>query len=136
MSKPNRRTCTSQLIFHQRGFKFVGERGKAHSFDSFSRHSRCSTGIVGFVTILQATWESTLLANYFGLFNGGTGGMIWCTIAVWPLMLCMIASMAEMASMAPAAGGKHSPNNLLSPKLTFIGQYHWVGKGTHDSLHI
>ncbi|TKA82592.1 hypothetical protein B0A55_01375 [Friedmanniomyces simplex] len=38
-------------------------------------------GIVGFVTILQATWESTLLANYFGLYNGGTGGVIWCTIA-------------------------------------------------------
>ncbi|KAK0356257.1 hypothetical protein LTR02_005682 [Friedmanniomyces endolithicus] len=28
-------------------------------------------GIVGFVTILQATWESTLLANSFGLVNGG-----------------------------------------------------------------
>ncbi|KAK1060755.1 hypothetical protein LTR33_012836 [Friedmanniomyces endolithicus] len=62
-------------------------------------------GIVGFVTILQATWESTLLANSFGLVNGGTGGVIWCTIAVWLLMLCMIASMAEMASMCPTAGG-------------------------------
>lgn len=76
------------------------------------------------MTILQATWESTLLANYFGLFNGGqslsrmllisgltaagTGGVIWCTIAVWLLMLCMIASMAEMASMCPTAGGEHS----------------------------
>ncbi|KAK5127065.1 hypothetical protein LTR85_008424 [Meristemomyces frigidus] len=69
-------------------------------------------GIVGFVTILQATWESTLLANYFGLFNGGTAGVIWCTIAVWLLMLCMIASLAEMASMAPTAGG----------------QYHWVSE--------
>lgn len=47
-------TTTSQRILmspSQRNFKFVG--------------------IVGFVTILQATWESTLLANYFGLFNGG-----------------------------------------------------------------
>ncbi|KAK5131888.1 hypothetical protein LTR08_000476 [Meristemomyces frigidus] len=50
-------------------------------------------GIVGFVTILQATWESTLLANYFGLLNGGTGGVIWCTVAVWLFMLCTIASM-------------------------------------------
>lgn len=53
----------------------------------------------------QATWESTLLANYFGLYNGGTGGVIWCTVAVWLFMLCMIASMAEMASMAPTAAG-------------------------------
>lgn len=27
-------------------------------------------GIVGFVTILQATWECTLLANWPGLLNG------------------------------------------------------------------
>ncbi|KAM3418600.1 Glucan 1,3-beta-glucosidase [Cercospora zeina] len=63
-------------------------------------------GIVGFVTILQATWENVLLTNWFGLFNGGTAGVIWCTIAVWLLMLCMIASLAEMASMAPTAGGQ------------------------------
>ncbi|KAK3117303.1 hypothetical protein LTR53_001484 [Teratosphaeriaceae sp. CCFEE 6253] len=75
-------------------------------------------GIVGFVTILQATWESTLLANYPGLFNGGTGGVIWCTIAVWLLMLCLIASMAEMASMCPTAGG----------------QYHWVSEFAPPSL--
>ncbi|KAK5139507.1 hypothetical protein LTR32_007389, partial [Rachicladosporium monterosium] len=75
-------------------------------------------GIVGFVTILQATWESTLLANSFGLVNGGTGGVIWCTIAVWLLMLCMIASMAEMASMCPTAGG----------------QYHWVSEFAPPSL--
>lgn len=75
-------------------------------------------GIVGFVTILQATWESSLLANYYGLLNGGTGGVIWCTIAVWLCIMCMIASLyvfvleteqvlmddrAEMASMAPTA---------------------------------
>jgi hypothetical protein len=40
----------------QRNFKFVG--------------------IVSFVTILQSTWECTLTANYFGLFNGGTAGVI------------------------------------------------------------
>lgn len=34
-------------------------------------------GIVGFVTILQATWENVLLSNYFGLLNGGTAGVIW-----------------------------------------------------------
>lgn len=50
-------------------------------------------GIVGFVTILQATWENILLSNSFGLYNGGRAGVIWCTIAVWLLMLCMIASL-------------------------------------------
>ena len=40
----------------------------------------------------------------------GTGGIIWCTIAVWFFMIGLIASIAEMASMAPNSGG----------------QYHWV----------
>lgn len=50
-------------------------------------------GIVGFVSILQSTWENTLLASFFGLYNGGTAGIIYCTIAVWIFMMCMIASM-------------------------------------------
>ncbi|KAI6974444.1 hypothetical protein KC355_g11495, partial [Hortaea werneckii] len=69
-------------------------------------------GIVGFVSILQSSWEGALQSNYFGLYNGGRGGIVWCTIAVWLFMLCLLASMAEMASMAPTAGG----------------QYHWVSE--------
>lgn len=53
--------------------------------------------IVGFVSVLQATWESTLLASSFGLYNGGTAGVIWLTIVVWLGMLATIASMGEMA---------------------------------------
>lgn len=87
--------------------------------------------IVGFVVILQSTWESALLyvlANhhatfrqlthfrarsaYFGLLNGGTAGVIWMTIITWLFLMAMIASLAEMASMAPTAGG----------------QYHWVSE--------
>jgi hypothetical protein len=60
-------------------------------------------GIVGFVSILQSTWENTLLASYFGLFNGGTAGIIYCTIAVWIFMMCMIASMQV------SANSEHSP---------------------------
>lgn len=67
-----------KLTIAKRNFKFVG--------------------IVSFVTILQSTWECVLLANWFGLFNGGTAGAIWCTIGVWLCMMCLIASMAEMAS--------------------------------------
>ncbi|SMR44927.1 unnamed protein product [Zymoseptoria tritici ST99CH_3D1] len=83
--------------------------------------------IVGFVTILQATWENVLLANWFGLYNGGTAGVIWCTIAVWLLMLCMIASLAEMASMAPTSGGQYhwvsefAPHNVQKPLSYIVG---------------
>lgn len=67
--------CKPFLIANcsQRNFKFIG--------------------IVGFVSILQSTWENTLLASYYGLLNGGTAGIIYCMIAVWIFMMCMIASM-------------------------------------------
>ncbi|KAF2686929.1 amino acid permease-like protein [Lentithecium fluviatile CBS 122367] len=68
--------------------------------------------IIGFVCILQSTWESSLLSAYFGLFNGGTAGVIWMTVITWLFIMAMIASLAEMASMAPTAGG----------------QYHWVSE--------
>ncbi|KAF2659732.1 amino acid permease-like protein [Lophiostoma macrostomum CBS 122681] len=68
--------------------------------------------IVGFVVVLQSTWESALLSAYFGLFNGGTAGVIWMTIITWVFVMAMIASLAEMTSMAPTAGG----------------QYHWVSE--------
>ncbi|KAK0286138.1 hypothetical protein LTR35_004572 [Friedmanniomyces endolithicus] len=60
-----------------------------------------------------------------------TGGVVWCTIAVWLLMLCTIASMAEMASMCPTAGGKYrvALASLPNANMDFPGQYHWVDKG-------
>ena len=50
--------------------------------------------------------------------RSGTGGLIWCTIAVWFFMLALIASIAEMASMAPNSGG----------------QYHWVSEFAPASM--
>ena len=55
--------------------------------------------IVGFVMVLQSTWESVLLAAQYGLINGGTAGLIWMTVGVIIGALCMIASLAEIASM-------------------------------------
>lgn len=55
--------------------------------------------IVGFVMLLQSTWESVLLAAQYGLVNGGTAGVVWVTVGVVVGAMCMIASMAEMAAM-------------------------------------
>lgn len=55
--------------------------------------------IVGFIMVLQSTWESVLLAAQYGLINGGTAGLIWMTTGVIVGALCMIASLAEVASM-------------------------------------
>lgn len=59
---------------------------------------------------MQGTWESTLVSSYFGLYDGGRAGIVYVTIAVWLSMIVTMACMAELASMAPTAGG----------------QYHWV----------
>lgn len=57
-------------------------------------------------------------SNDYSLYNGGLGGAVWTFIITWFFTLCMIASMAEMASMAPTAGG----------------QYHWVSEFAPPSI--
>lgn len=78
-------------------------------------------GIVGFVSILQSTWENTLLASYFGLFNGGTAGIIYCTIAVWVFMMCMIASMWVSANLWQS----WISTDLLQGRACFNGAHSW-----------
>lgn len=63
--------------------------------------------IIGFVVVLQSTWESALLSTYFGLSNGGIAGVIWMMVIIWLFVMAMIASLAEMASMALTAGGQY-----------------------------
>ncbi|KAM5469156.1 hypothetical protein MauCBS54593_004508 [Microsporum audouinii] len=68
--------------------------------------------IFGFSMILMSTWESTLGTAAFGLGNGGTAGLIYVYLGTVIGFSLVIASMAEMASMAPTAGG----------------QYHWISE--------
>jgi choline transport protein len=67
---------------------------------------------LAFVTVLTATWEFLLIANTNGLVDGGRPGLFWSLI--WSIvgMGLIIASLAEMSSMAPTSGG----------------QYHWVSE--------
>ncbi|RMZ91198.1 hypothetical protein DV736_g1556, partial [Chaetothyriales sp. CBS 134916] len=74
--------------------------------------------IVGFIMILQFSWESVLIAAQYGLQNGGTAGAIWMTLGVIFGVLCLVATMAEMTSMAPTSGG----------------QYHWVSEFARPSI--
>lgn len=54
----------------------------------------------------------------FGLVNGGTAGLIYMYITTWFGFSCLIASMAEMASMAPTTGGQYHWVSEFSPKST------------------
>jgi len=54
--------------------------------------------------ILMGTWETMLGSVAFGLANGGPSGLIYTFIIVWFLSIVTVASMAELASMAPTSG--------------------------------
>lgn len=68
--------------------------------------------IFSFIMILLSTWEAILATAGLGLGNGGTAGWIYVYIGTFVGFFFAIASMAEMASMAPTAGG----------------QYHWISE--------
>ncbi|KAL8849400.1 MAG: hypothetical protein Q9221_005638 [Calogaya cf. arnoldii] len=82
--------------------------GKTQSFQrNFAFYST-----FGFSMVLMSSWETQLATATFGLTNGGTAGAIYVYIATFFGFGMAIVSMAEMASMAPTAGG----------------QYHWVSE--------
>lgn len=63
--------------------------------------------IFSFTMILLSTWETMLGLAAFSLGNGGTAGLIYMYIVTFVGFGFLIASMAEMASMAPTAGGQY-----------------------------
>ncbi|KAF2770395.1 amino acid transporter [Teratosphaeria nubilosa] len=67
---------------------------------------------LGFVSIYMATWEFVLVSLSVGLSNGGFAGLFWCFITTILAYATIVASLAEMESMAPTSGG----------------QYHWVSE--------
>ncbi|CAG8158203.1 unnamed protein product [Penicillium olsonii] len=67
---------------------------------------------LSFASVLQATWEFILISNYEGLYNGGLPGLFYSYIWTFVGFGFIIASISEMASMAPTSGG----------------QYHWVSE--------
>ncbi|KAF2094578.1 amino acid transporter [Rhizodiscina lignyota] len=68
--------------------------------------------IFGYAVILGNTWEFALVTGIFSITNGGTAGAIWMFVVTCFGMFFVMLSMAEMASIAPTAGG----------------QFHWVSE--------
>ena len=66
--------------------------------------------ILGFTCTILVTWDGSLLLFTTGLTNGGSAGLVCGYLLVWIESIAVFTTMAELASMAPTAGG----------------QYHWV----------
>ncbi len=60
----------------------------------------------------MGTWEILLTANTQGLIAGGLAGLFWSLCWAYTGQFLVVLSLAEMAAMAPTAGG----------------QYHWVSE--------
>ncbi|CAI7575162.1 unnamed protein product [Penicillium glandicola] len=82
--------------------------GKAQEFNRNLR----PVAALSFASVLQATWEYILISNYEGLYNGGLPGLFYSYLWTFIGFGFIIASISEMASMAPTSGG----------------QYHWVSE--------
>ncbi|KAH8665012.1 amino acid transporter-like protein [Tricladium varicosporioides] len=67
---------------------------------------------LGFISIYMATWEFVLVSLGAGLISGGFGGLFWVFLGTVVCYSSIVASLAEMESMAPTSGG----------------QYHWVSE--------
>ncbi|KAM4060949.1 amino acid permease [Hirsutella rhossiliensis] len=67
---------------------------------------------IGFTTCVMGTWEILLASNTQGLTAGGLSGLFWSLCWSYTGQFFIVLSLADMASMAPTAGG----------------QYHWVSE--------
>ncbi|KAF5848130.1 hypothetical protein GGP41_005512 [Bipolaris sorokiniana] len=131
---------------HRPGFADDGESEEYH--DSLRGHTRADQAdmlrmgkvqelkrnyrplsALAFTVILQGTWEVLLTssATYQGLVDGGPAGLIWSFVWTWFGFSTVMLSLAEMASMAPTAGGQYhwvsefSPPSVQKPFSYFIG---------------
>ncbi|KAH8704572.1 amino acid/polyamine transporter I [Phaeosphaeriaceae sp. PMI808] len=82
---------------------------------------------LAFTVILQGTWEVLMTATTQGLTDGGPAGLIWSFVWTWFGIGTVMLSLAEMASIAPTAGGQYhwvsefSPPNVQKPLSFFVG---------------
>ncbi|KAH8882453.1 putative GABA permease [Thozetella sp. PMI_491] len=75
----------------------------------------------GFMSILGIScsallsWESVLVSSVPGLLNGGPAGVVWGLLINWISALSVYAALAELASIAPTAGGQYHWVAMLAP---------------------
>ncbi|KAJ9652941.1 hypothetical protein H2198_007850 [Neophaeococcomyces mojaviensis] len=80
--------------------------------------------MLGFASTVMASWEIILPLFTFVLTDGGTALLFWGFIAVAIGQSLVYASIAEMASMSPTAGGQyHWVSEFAPPKIQKLLSY-------------
>ena len=72
--------------------------------------------MLGFTTTMMCTWEAVFFSSFTGLLNGGPPTLIYGFLFCWMGTFAVAASLAEMASFAPTAGGQYHWVSMLAPK--------------------
>ncbi|KAJ6060988.1 hypothetical protein N7444_001684 [Penicillium canescens] len=71
--------------------------------------------ILGFSCTVLGTWEGMLGTFLSPVTNGGPGGAVYAFIFAWVGTICIFVVLAELASMAPTAGGQYHWAAMLAP---------------------
>ncbi len=61
---------------------------------------------IGFTSCVMATWELLLTSTSPTLEAGSSAGLFWSYVWAYVGQTFVVLSLAEMASVAPTAGGK------------------------------
>ncbi|KAI7232839.1 amino acid transporter-like protein [Hortaea werneckii] len=74
--------------------------------------------MLGLASTVMASWEVLLVLSKLILVDGGTPNLFWGFLIDACGMLFVYASLAELASMSPTAGGQyHWVSELASPRV-------------------
>ncbi len=85
--------------------------------------------ILGISCTALCSWESILLTSVPTLLIDGAAGVVWGLVVNWIGVLSVYVALAELASMAPTAGGqcKENPDSTYRSILTKPDlRGHWV----------
>jgi choline transport protein len=89
--------------------------------------------MLGFASTCIASWEGVFTYLNFVLIDGGTPLLFWGFVACATCQTLVYASLAEMASMSPTAGGQyHWVSEFAPPKLQKVLSYY---SGKFYELH-
>ncbi|KAF2167695.1 hypothetical protein M409DRAFT_65823 [Zasmidium cellare ATCC 36951] len=104
--------------------------------------------MIGFSMVMAVTWQATLFVTTFSLPNGGPAGAVIMYLFTAVGLTFTSLSLAEMASIAPTAGGQYHWVSELAPpsiqkQLSFIigwaANYAWqsfLSSATHGAVSI
>ena len=113
MRNPNRDVEVQEANFDAKMMALIGKRERLNRNFGF-------VSLVAFSTTLIASWESLAATYQSGLVNGGPASLLYGLLFSFFGSLATCASLAELSSMYPTAGGQYHWTARLAPERIAI----------------